>query len=54
MYVAATDEFLAYRQNNPGEPFDLNADFNGLSFDELYNALGSRAINAAKAKISRR
>ena len=54
MYVAATNEFLAYRQNNPGQPFDLNADFNGLSFDELHNALGSRAINVAKAKINRR
>lgn len=54
MFIAATDEYLAYKQNNPGEPFDLNADFNGLSFDELHNALGSRAINAAKAKINRR
>lgn len=52
MYIAATNEYFAHRRNNPGEPFDLNADFNGLNFEGLYRALGSRAINAAKAKLS--
>ena len=52
MFIAATNEFLVHKRNNPGEPFDLNADFNGLDFDGLYTALGSRAINAAKAKLS--
>lgn len=54
MFIAATEEYLAHKQNNPGEPFDLNADFNGLNFDGLYKALGSRAINAVKAKLSGR
>ena len=52
MYIVATNEYLAHKSNNPGKPFDLNADFNGLNFEGLYKALGSRAINAAKAKIS--